>query len=315
MHTCVPEHGVHSSSSMPSNTTLLILGCIKSSLLFNLMSFKSKVKTDFLSEFSYRMMISGYSEKVRYDVIKNSLVAYDTQVERDQSGECPLYRPREYKKEERKRKKLRTKMAWYKPHDTVLFCPPSPNSILAKELQKIADKEKEDSGISIKVVERAGRKMQSLLPGIKDDMNCGREGCMVHAHGGKGKCDREGVVYMGTCITCEERVPRRKVVYIGETGRSGYARGKEHLQAIKHPESHQNQNAFAKHVVQVHKDEEEEVKVKLDIIKSFKKPLERQVREGIEILRVDADIRLNSKLDVIQPNMRRVVFEGILDEE
>ena len=81
---------------------------------------------------SYRMKISGYSEKDRLVVIQKGVEAYEKQVKRAEDGECPLYRPKEYNQEERRKKKLRTKMAWYKPHDTVLFCPPSPDSKLAK---------------------------------------------------------------------------------------------------------------------------------------------------------------------------------------
>lgn len=100
-------------------------------------------------------------------------------------------------------------------------------------------------------------------------------------------------------------------MYIGETGRSGYARGKDHLKAIGHPLTHKS-NAFVKHMLEEHS--EEEARFRMDIVKSYRKPLEMQVREGVEILRMETDIRLNSKCDFIQPGMRRVAFEDLLGD-
>ena len=82
--------------------------------------------------------------------------------------------------------------------------------------------------------------------------------------------------------------------------------------AIKEPRKHQN-NAFAKHMVEKH-DGNKETKFKISVVETFKKPLERQVREGIEILRVEADVVMNSKLDHYQPAVKRVTFTDILDE-
>ena len=52
----------------------------------------------------------------------------------------------------------------------------------------------------------------------------------------------------------------------------------------------------------------------MDIVKYLRTPLERQVREGVEIVKVEADLILNSKLDHCQPGMRRITFGDIYDE-
>ncbi len=70
-------------------------------------------------------------------------------------------------------------MSWNKPYDTVLFCPPTPKGILVKKLREIVELTNQNSGINIKVVERAGKKIRSIMPGL--------------------------VVYRGRCITCEKR--------------------------------------------------------------------------------------------------------------
>ena len=62
--------------------------------------------------------------------------------------------------------------------------------------------------------------------------------------GGKGNCDRESVVYKGTCLTCRDH---RDHVYIGETSRSGYVSGKQHLEAIR--EYHRNGTRFKMDIV------------------------------------------------------------------
>ena len=99
--------------------------------------------------------VSGYSAIARQNIIESGMRAYEKQVEREEAGVRPLYRPKGYGEEARKKKKTRTKSAWYKPYDTVLFVPPTPKGELLKKLQHIV----EDIGkneIKVKIVERAG---------------------------------------------------------------------------------------------------------------------------------------------------------------
>jgi len=94
------------------------------------------VKNDLLSEFSLRMMLSGYSENFRLEVISSGVAGYEKQLARAEAGTCPLYRPKGYMKEERRKKKLIKKRSWYKPFSTVLFCPPSPCTFLCTALAR-----------------------------------------------------------------------------------------------------------------------------------------------------------------------------------
>ena len=82
-------------------------------------------------------------------------------------------------------------------------------------------------------------------------------------------------------------------VYIGESSRSGYVRGKQHLEAAKTPKSHEN-NAIARHILEYHESENDSTIFKMDVINSFNRPLQRQLKEGIEIARCEADILMNS---------------------
>ena len=61
---------------------------------------------------------------------------FEKQVERVVSGECPLYKPREFQMEERDKAKKLKRVGWQKPAESVLFLPPTPCSELAKGLEE-----------------------------------------------------------------------------------------------------------------------------------------------------------------------------------
>ena len=272
------------------------------------------VKTDFLSEFSLRMKLSGYSARFRMEVIKSGMICYDRQLAREEAGQCPLYRPKGYKKAERKKKKLVSRRGWYKPFSTVLFCAPSPGSELAGKLRKVVEEETKGKGWSVKVIERAGIKLQHQVPGLKEPDSCSKDDCFIHTTGGKGDCRKEGLVYKGTCLTCEEKGPssevdrdgnvvriagprgRVKSLYWGESAGNGYTRGGQHAEAIAKPMQHQ-ENAFVRHREDCHEGEEEEVRFRMDVVRFYSKAMYRQIGEGCLIQSSEADLLMNGKLD------------------
>ena len=277
------------------------------------------------------MMESQYPEKFRREVMEGGIRGYEKQVQRHNEGICPLHRPKGYEADERSRKKNVQRVAWYKPYDTVLFCPPTPSSKLAKQLKTIADDTYKNTHMRIKVVEKAGIKIKSLLPGLKEKEPCRRVECFIHKNGGKGKCKTENVVYEGKCMTCSskgptskpdkqgqikqiQRTPGTQSLYVGESSRSAYQRGMQHIAAIEQPERHKT-NAFAKHIIECHKGDHEDVKFKVNVVKSFKRPLERQIYEGVAIHNAKVDLLMNSKLDHYQPAVGRVVITNDVRNE
>ena len=52
-----------------------------------------EVVADTLSEFSHRMLVSGYHAKFRLEVIKAAVIGYERKVARAENGGPPLYRP------------------------------------------------------------------------------------------------------------------------------------------------------------------------------------------------------------------------------
>ena len=140
----------------------------------------------------------------------------------------------------------------------------------------------------------------------------------------------ESIVYQAVCNTCQEsgpssrpqgeevvpvseRKPGTVAVYTGESCRSVFVRGKQHLSAIENPENHPD-NAFVKHSTQYHAGEEPSFK--LSVTGSFPKPLERQIWEGVLIRRSEqeADIVMNSKLDHYAPAVGKVVISNAVGD-
>ena len=217
--------------------------------------------------------MSGYSEQFRFEVISSGVACYEKQLARVAQGICLLYRPKGYKEEERRKKKFIKKTSWARPFSTVLFCSPTPNNELAKTLRKIAEAETDGNGWSVKIIERAGLKLQHQMPGLKEPSECCKDDCFLHITGGKGDCRKEGLVYKGSFLTCEDQGPssevdadgnvqvleqrRQKVksIYWGESSFGAYIRGKQHLKALEKPKSHQ-ENAFVRHREDFHLGEE-----------------------------------------------------------
>ena len=149
-----------------------------------------------------------------------------------------------------------------------------------------------------------------MLPQLQEHETCGRQECFLHQNGGKGDCNREGVVYMGQCEVCRNQGIVSK--YIGETSRSLFVRGKQHKAAIR---QNNVNNAFRKHINEYHPNETRGNDIfRMKVLKSYQRPLERQIAEGVIIhnLHVDADITMNSKLDHYQPAITRVTFTNEL---
>ena len=288
-----------------------------------------EVRKFFLSDFSQRMRMSGYQEKFRREIITSGMRGYERMLRNNDEGVCPLHRSKGYRKEERMKEKYVKKRSWYKPCDAVLFCPSTPRGELAQRMRKVTNEVSERHRMKVKVIERGGVSIKNQLMRRKDKNRCrNREECIVHGNGGKGDCSIEGVVYRGTCLTCKERGPaskpntngeiiripegqRRSVesVYFGETSRSCFTRGKQHLQSLANPENPSNRsNAFVRHREDFHTDEEENVQYRVDVVKAFKRPLERQVWEGVEIHSSSAGVLMNSKLDHYQPAVGRMTM-------
>ena len=189
------------------------------------------------------MQFSGYDKRFRFEVISSAINAYNTLRNAEDNGERPLYRPREWNAIERRTLKRDKKKIWFKKGGYLapIFIPMTPKSELAHTLQKRID----DSGLKMKVVERAGTTLKRMLQ--KSDpfrpATCGWNDCFVCITGGKGSCQSESVNYDIDCKDCA--CP----CYRGETAINAYTRGKQHMKDFekKRPKSVMLRHSTEKH--------------------------------------------------------------------
>jgi hypothetical protein len=270
-------------------------------------------KAGLLEDLAETMLVSGYPEEYRAGVLKAAITGYQRQVEADSSGEKPLYRPREWREAERRRKKGLRRAAWYRPADTVLFLPTTPNSELAEMARKVLEQEGGRLGVQVRVVETAGVSLRQQL--VRTDLGsgapCPQGDCMLcitnPAQGGGLRHHRASSLYTGTCKLCqEERGEDFTAVYTGESGFSAYTRTLEHREGIM---KKKEDNGFAKHLAEYHPAREGDTEAfQFAVERTFRKPMERQVSEAVAIHTCGADLVLNSKSEWEQPATERVVM-------
>ncbi len=243
-----------------------------------------EITASHLTKMSMRMQYSGFDKTFRYNVISTAIAAFNTILEKAEKEGVPIYRPKNWKREERREMKVLRKKNWYKKggYRSVIFVPATAESELTKRFNEVVSA----SGIEIKVVEKSGKTLGEMLrtSDPRKERKCRRNDCPVCTTGGKGNCKTLNINYQMTC-ECEEGQ------YTGTTTRGAYVRGKEHISKIeeKNPKSDLWQHCVEKH--------NGEIKTfKMDVIESFKNdPLLRQVSEATRISRADKRILINRK--------------------
>ena len=108
------------------------------------------------------------------------------------------------------------------------------------------------------------------------------------------------MVYEYACQLCPED---RTSVYIGETARNLYTRGREHTRNYERREA---ESFVSKHQQEKHRGMDPDFKTK--VVYSFQDCLSRQVAEGVAIRRCKSEI-LNTKAEWHQPSLWRVRSE------
>ena len=133
--------------------------------------------------------------------------------------------------------------------------------------------------------------------------DCGRGDCVLCSQDDEKKqnCKVRNILYENKCTVCNVDVKdgkntkpflmAGKGIYVGESSRSMYERGKEHQKdrADKSEDSHQ-----VKHWLLEHPEMKEPPQFKFKIVSTFKDPLTRQLAESVRIERRGQSI-LNSK--------------------
>ena len=157
---------IHASSALPANTkrhALVNEGLRRLRLTDRSLPW-SEIES-IMTVFSNTLRCSGYSAAFRGEVIEAAIKGFRRQCEAADSGTGPsLFRPRSYKSEKRRNKKIMGKDSWYRPHhDVVGFIPLSPGGELLAGLQRIVREEGNKIGMKIKLVEQSGVAVRALL--------------------------------------------------------------------------------------------------------------------------------------------------------
>ena len=103
-------------------------------------------------------------------------------------------------------------------------------------------------------------------------------------------CQKENVTYTITCRECGRL--GQKAVYWGETCRNGYKRGCEHEEGLL---KEIEKSPLWRHSRVFHGGQKKIEWFCMKVEKIHRTPLVRQVSEGVEIARCQADIVMNSK--------------------
>ena len=235
------------------------------------------VRNEHLNKFMLKMKNSGYNENYRIQILNSALSAFKKMVEEDKKGTKPLYRSRSWDRNNRLESQENKRINWYSNksktgtvYKSILFVPPTPGSVLLKELRTREEELNKHNEERIQIVEKGGVKIEKLLtkknPFEKE--HCEQKWFPL-CKGDYGElniaCNTNNVGYRWICRTCEKTKNKTKV-YEGETSRSIRIRSMEHIRAF--------QNKKADSVLHKHKQMEhmnENVEYGLEISSIFKK--------------------------------------------
>ena len=191
---------------------------------------------------------------------------------------------------------------------SVMFVPFTPGSQLAKQLRENEEKLEKLTNTRIKIVERTGTKIQDLLTRSNPwkGHDCERQNCLLcytklrTEQNTSQDCHQRNVVYQTRCLDCEnkeqEKIENMEIpdqekrelknkiklfLYIGETSRSSYERGWEHLNDLT---SLSNKSHMLKHILTEHQEENiKDVKFGIKILRTCRTSFERQIFESVAI--------------------------------
>ena len=194
------------------------------------------------------------------------------------------------------------------PIRAVMFVPYTTNGTLAKLLRQNEEKLEELTGTKLKIVERSGTKLVDILTKSNpwQGQDCSRKNCLLcHTKMRTDKntsqdCSKRNIVYETTCVTCERQEieaienseldektkndKKRNISlfkYIGESSRSSYERGWEHVNDLTslNPRSH-----MLKHILSHHPDQDIlSIEFSMKVKKFCSTSFERQILESVTI--------------------------------
>ena len=257
-----------------------------------------------LSEYSNELRLSGYDSNFRTEIIEAGLKGFRKQVSVSNTvGGKPLFRARSYERETRRKSKLISKEAWYRPQNNVVgFFPSSVGGGLAAGIQKIVREEGKKIGINIKVAEQSGTALSALITS-PDLSGCLFPNCDISEEGASHS--RRGANYTGTCIICGN-------VYRGETGFGAHTRVCQHRADIRR---NSDTNSMSQHISLEHPEHRGNPDaIVFSVTNTGPSPLLRQVREACQIANTIPTMVMNSRTEYIRPVIQTLAPVDLLDD-
>ena len=251
---------------------------------------------------------SGYTEVERFYILKGGMKTHENLKRLESEGKRDYYRTPEQRKKDKDNSKGKDN-DWYKSGNEklllVMFVETTPNGELINMLRQVEEKYKIDEDKRIKFVEKCGRKIINQIR-VADPFreNCTEDECIACQNSSKfTNCRKMNIGYELQCKLCKER--GKEKVYIGESSRNLFLRGKEHEKLYRK----ENKNSVIwKHVKSDHEEEKEKVKFEMKMTGCFSKPLQRITEEGIRIKNRKPEELLNSKNEFYGPSVKRKTY-------
>ena len=203
----------------------------------------------------------------------------------------------------------------------VIYVPHTHGSRLAKAMREKENELEKLTGYRVKIVEKAGDPLERII--VKSNpwsgQDCERGGCFLCQTKQKTEkqstqsCSKRSAVYETWCETCkkeeEKKIEKleeetgekldemkravRLYKYVGETNRSTYERGYEHLMDMRQISKGSH---ILKHLVDKHEGENiDKIDFRMKVIKFHKSSFERQIHESVLIQSNRRHCLLNSK--------------------
>ena len=155
-----------------------------------------------------------------------------------------------------------------------------------------------ESDIKIKIVEKTGYTLKGILQKtlITKKKECCDVECMIcKTSDRKGLCRKEGIIYEIQCRECNDK-------YIGETGRNGHARTREHMNDYKLKKEN---SIMWRHCKEKHEGREQEFKFGVRQVFGEDTTL-RQITEAIDIRREGS---INNTMEWGHTDLPRLTIE------
>ena len=268
----------------------------------------SSIKTQIMSDWDLKMNRSGYDQSFRANVIQAAIKIYNHKILTELNGGRPMYRPAGWNAQERNTEKLVKRQTWYQGTGkernlAPLIIDPTPSGQLEKEINNILKEASRLTGIRVKMCQRGGNKISSAA---KSDpfasKLCDRLECPVcSSPESNGQCKHSNVGYQLICETCKEQ--GITATYEGETSKSGYERGIQHVTGLT---KKAEDAPLWKHNELVHEGSAD-LPFSMVITGRFQKAMIRQESEAIRIRESQSEYQMNSKKEFQQPTIIRLI--------